>query len=916
MRQEGSFLMKSLLGSRSWWTLAAVLFAAACGQETLVPEEVPSSLEAAPQAVGSTNKVLILATTVWGGSASPEATAARNLGYTVELASDAAWGAKTAADFATYRALILGDAHCTGLSAASAAIANRKIWGPVVNGNVILVGTDPVFHGKTLVSSNSVEFAAAKEGMTGMYISLSCYYHDTAPGTAPALLDQFGAFTLTGVGCYNNVHLVASHPALAGLSDTYLSGWGCSVHEAFDGYPEANFTPLAIARDPISGPRLPGSRDFADGTHGVPYILVRGATPVLCGDRIIQPPEECDAGPDNGVPGNPCSSTCRLHWCGDNIKDSGEECDEGARNGLGSCSASCKLISICGNGVVEPGEECDEGANNGKGRCTLACTLLPDTLPPVARCKNLHLTADAMCGASGSIDNGSSDPDGDLVGCTQSPAGPYPLGETHVKLTCVDRAGHTASCVSHVEVEDATGPALSCPAASTAECVGGSATVDPGAATATDNCGVASVSAPGASSYPLGTTPVSYTAADTSGNTATCTSHVTVSDTLSPSLALLGSPVMALECAVDTWSDPGASATDLCAGNITSSVSRSGTVNTSAVGSYAIAYGVTDPAGHAASPVYRAVTVADTLAPALALLGSNPMALECGIDSYSEPGARATDRCAGDLAVAITSAGVDTHTVGSYAVAYSATDPSGNSSAATRTINVADHTPPAITLRGSASIVLECSSAPYVDAGATASDACYGDLTGSIVSAGVVNPSVPGTYTISYDVKDGAGLSAPTQLRTVEVVDSTPPVLVIRPTDTIWPPNHKMRSFQLSDCAVIEDTCDGTLDINTSGAITSIYSDEPEDEQGNGDGHTHDDIVITGNSSFELRAERQGAGNGRVYGVNFTVTDRAGNQISSTCRFAVPHDQSGRPATDDGQGAGYVVTWPGVMAGR
>src|SRR5258708_5881340 len=98
-------------------------------------------------ASGATNDhtVLILDATVTGGASSREALAAIAAGMNVEVVSDAQWGAKSAADFATYRALILGDPTCvTGTGPITAAEANRTTWSPVVDGNVIIIGTDPV----------------------------------------------------------------------------------------------------------------------------------------------------------------------------------------------------------------------------------------------------------------------------------------------------------------------------------------------------------------------------------------------------------------------------------------------------------------------------------------------------------------------------------------------------------------------------------------------------------------------------------------------------------------------------------------------------------------------------------------------------------------------------------------------------
>jgi hypothetical protein len=179
-----------------------------------------------------------------------------------------------------------------------------------------------------------------------------------------------------------------------------------------------------------------------------------------------------------------------------------------------------------------------------------------------------------------------------------------------------------------------------------------------------------------------------------------------------------------------------------------------------------------------------------------------------------------------------------------------------------------------------------------------------------------VNTAVPGTYTLTYSARDAAGLSASvTRTVTVEQAQSCTSVSVKSPRE-IWPPNHKMWSFNLSECAAVVNPCGAPVDINAVGTITSIYSDEVEDANGNGDGSTLQDIVITGKSSFQLRAERQGKGNGRVYGVHFKVTDASGAEQTATCKFVVPHDQSGRGATDDGAAAGYTVFAPAQLAGR
>lgn len=122
----------------------------------------------------------------------------------------------------------------------------------------------------------------------------------------------------------------------------------------------------------------------------------------------------------------------------------------------------------------------------------------------------------------------------------------------------------------------------------------------------------------------------------------------------------------------------------------------------------------------------------------------------------------------------------------------------------------------------------------------------------------------------------------------------------------LWPPNHQQVTLSLADC--VRDLCEEDLDVDALGQILSIYSDEPENATG--DGNTLEDIVILSSSSFMVRAERRGGGDGRVYGVTFEISDSAGNVAVDTCLIGVPHDQSGQPPIDSGVAAGYTVDAP------
>jgi HYR domain len=133
----------------------------------------------------------------------------------------------------------------------------------------------------------------------------------------------------------------------------------------------------------------------------------------------------------------------------------------------------------------------------------------------------------------------------------------------------------------------------------------------------------------------------------------------------------------------------------------------------------------------------------------------------------------------------------------------------------------------------------------------------------------------------------------------VTVVDTTPATVIEIDPAPLWPPNHKYHRVDLDECiALIQDACDGTLDVASHASVTCCTSDEPDN--GHGDGNTTNDCVIVNNHSVDVRAERSGSGNGRVYTIHYTVTDGANNVTDHTCSVSVPHSQNGSPAVDDG----------------
>jgi len=93
------------------------------------------------------------------------------------------------------------------------------------------------------------------------------------------------------------------------------------------------------------------------------------------------------------------------------------------------------------------------------GICTGACD--PPNNPPTARARSVTVAADNACIANASIDDGSSDADADTLTLTQSPAGPYSLGTTNVRLIATDAKGAFSEATADVTVVDQTPPTVS-----------------------------------------------------------------------------------------------------------------------------------------------------------------------------------------------------------------------------------------------------------------------------------------------------------------------------------------------------------------------------------------------------------------------------------------------------------------------
>ncbi|HYY59379.1 MAG TPA: lamin tail domain-containing protein [Pyrinomonadaceae bacterium] len=206
-------------------------------------------------------------------------------------------------------------------------------------------------------------------------------------------------------------------------------------------------------------------------------------------------------------------------------------------------------------------------------------------------------------------------------------------------------------------------------------------------------------------------------------------------------------------------------------------------------------------------------------------------------------------------------------------------DADNNSRSATATVSN-----PAPTIVAPADASYSC---PSEVPAAQAADATVGDNCGTptvtvteMTNGGAGSTASPLVITRTYTATDSAGRSA-SDTQTITVIDATAPAItgvsVDKPVLTL--PNHRMVDVTVNYAAT--DNCGGA--VNTSLSVSSN-----EAVNGLGDGDAAPDWQLVDAHHVQLRAERSGQGNGRIYTITITATDGAGNTSTETVTVTVP----------------------------
>ena len=136
----------------------------------------------------------------------------------------------------------------------------------------------------------------------------------------------------------------------------------------------------------------------------------------------------------------------------------------------------------------------------------------------------------------------------------------------------------------------------------------------------------------------------------------------------------------------------------------------------------------------------------------------------------------------------------------------------------------------------------------------------------------------------------------------VSVVNDAPDCSNAGPdVSTLWPPNHEFVPVSITG---VTDPDGDPVSINIDG----IEQDEPVDAKGSG--NTSPDGQGVGSSTAEVRAERSGKGDGRVYHIAYTAGDGQGHSCSGSVTVGVPHDKGQGSTPVDSSPPLYDSTTP------
>jgi hypothetical protein len=374
----------------------------------------------------------------------------------------------------------------------------------------------------------------------------------------------------------------------------------------------------------------------------------------------------------------------------------------------------------------------------------------------------------------------------DVWDCAPDTGTTFPLGVTTVSCTATDPdTGLPETATFTVTVQDTTPPAVVPPGAPIQETADPAGAVVSFSASASDivvGSLVPSCTPASGSLFPIGTTTVTCSATDAHNNagSATFTVIVTLVDTTAPVVTapadISATTTVAAPLAV-TFT---ASANDNLDGPLTPTCTPA-TGSPFAIGTTTVTCSATDAHNNAGSATFTVtVTLVDTTPPVVSVPGS---VIAEAVSANGAPvtfTATAVDNLDGTLMPACTPASGSIFAKGSSPVTCTAVDTRGNIGTATFTVTVADTAAPALAMPADPTVEANSALGSVVTFTVNAVDVADGPLPpASIRCVPASGSRFPlGRTQVQCGAADSSG-NAATKHMTVNVVDSTAPVLTI-----------------------------------------------------------------------------------------------------------------------------------------
>jgi uncharacterized repeat protein (TIGR01451 family) len=266
---------------------------------------------------------------------------------------------------------------------------------------------------------------------------------------------------------------------------------------------------------------------------------------------------------DDTAPAITCPADIQLE-CG----ASSDPSNTGSATATDNCTANPTLTHSdqpVAGGLQRTWKATDEHGN--EATCVQTIQIVDTTAPTITAPADVEVKPDPdQCTAS-VVELGSpsaSDICGSVTLNNDAPSA-FPVGTTIVTWTATDENGNTSTSQQSVTVVDNQSPTVSCPAdvaVSTDDGLDTASNVSLGSPTVNENCGSVTIQNDAPSTYPMGTTMVTWTITDEAGNTTTCQQQVSVGDSQPPSMECPSSVLVEAERqateAVVNYSEPAA----------------------------------------------------------------------------------------------------------------------------------------------------------------------------------------------------------------------------------------------------------------------------------------------------------------------------------------------------------------------